>query len=372
MGKADDILFSALELSQPGQYNRQNKIALEGQYHLLSQAEGKELGQLALSLLDTKVKQEEDTLEGVLVSLACLVPGALDGLHQDVAAREIFYPPEIYLGADERTQSALIQRIVSGDGSKNHLLSALAWVGDAGVQEQFKLWRDAPPDWRDELYIPPEDYAQEAGWVLTAEGKRRDLFSQVCYTLVRVPEAETPSLEKPVTVIEVYPEHCRWCNWDMTVLFDLALSAPALNFLHLPGDKLKVVMCDRCSGFTPIFMDADTAGNSAWAEENVKPDFIGWKREDYERLPTNRMILGSKRRTPYEANWQVLEEGHSQVGGHPAWVQDAEYPRCPSCQELMPFIAQLQTDDLEDHSEGTTYAFYCKPCGKATTVYQQT
>ena len=372
MSKADDTLLSALKLSEPGQSNRQNKIALEGQYRLLSQAEGKELGQLALSLLDTSIEEEQEVLEQILVSLACLVPGTLIGLHQDIVAREIFYPPEIYLGADEKTRNILIQRIVSGDGDKNHLLSALAWIGDAGVQQQFSLWRDDPPVWRNELYIPPEDYAQEAGWVLSAEGKRRDLFSQTCYTLVRVPEAETPPIEKPVTVIEVYPEHCHWCDWEMTMLFDLALSAPALDFLHLSAERLRIVRCDRCSLFTFIFMDADTGGNSIWAEENVRPDFIGRERDDYPRLPINHMMLGSKRRTPYEANWQVLEEGHSQVGGHPAWVEDAEYPKCPSCQELMPFIAQLQTDDLEDYSEGTTYAFYCELCGKATTTYQQT
>lgn len=372
MGKADDILTSAIEISQPGQYNRQKKIAFEGQYRLLSQAEGKELGQLALTLLDTSVEKEEEVLEQVLVSLACLVPGALDGLHQDLAAREIFYPPEIYLGADAETRSELIRRVDADDGNRNLLLKALAWIGDGAVQEQFKAWRDTPPEWRDKLFISPEEYALEAGWVLTAEGKRRDLFLQVCYTLIRVSETEMLPLEKPVTVIEIYLEHCRWCNWEMTTLFDFSLDMPALDFLHLPGDRLKIVMCDRCSGFVPTYMNADTSGNSNWADENVKPEFVGWERGDYQRLPINRMTLGSKRRTPYEANWLVLERGHSQVGGHPAWVQDAEYPRCPSCHELMPFIAQLETDDLEDYSEGTTYAFYCKPCGKATTVYQQT
>lgn len=183
---------------------------------------------------------------------------------------------------------------------------------------------------------------------------------------------ESVPAENPVTVIEVYPERCHWCEWEMTVVFDFALASPDLAFLNLQGERLRVVECDRCSGFTTIFMDADREGRSSWAEGNVKPEFIGWERSDYERMQTNRMRLGTKRRTPYEAHWQVLEKGHSQVGGHPSWVQDAAYPKCPSCAEFMPFIAQLQTDDLMEYYEGTIYAFYCASCGKATTTYQTT
>lgn len=61
----------------------------------------------------------------------------------------------------------------------------------------------------------------------------------------------------------------------------------------------------------------------------------------------------------------------SQVGGHPSWEQDAEYPRCPSCQQRMAFIAQLSNEDFEV-AEGIYYAFLCRPCQTAATHYQQT
>jgi len=372
MSKAVAMLEAARELSQPGQYNRQKQIALEGEYRVLSQDEARELGRLAVPLLDSGNEKDRDTAEGIFVSLSCLIPGSLADLHEALVEREVFYPEEIFLGADAQSRDALIHRVAWDEQNRNHLLTALAWIGDAAVQQQFRLWRDAPPLWRDKLYIPPEAYAQQAGWVLTAEGERRDLFFQTCDTLVRLPETESAPAGNPVTVIEAFPEKCRWCEWEMTTLFDFALASPQLNFLNLQGERLRVVMCDRCSGFTNIFMDVDTNGESAWAEGNVRPEFIGWERDDYERLPVNRMILGRKRRTPYEAHWRVLEEGHSQVGGHPAWIQDAEYPRCPGCEELMTFIAQLQTDDLDDYDEGTNFAFYCGRCSKATTVYQQT
>ena len=44
----------------------------------------------------------------------------------------------------------------------------------------------------------------------------------------------------------------------------------------------------------------------------------------------------------------------------------------PACGRPRTFLAQLQTEDLEDYTEGTTYAFCCAPCGKAATAYQQT
>ena len=372
MSKAAAVLEAARQLSQPGQYNRQQKILLEEEYRVLSQDEAHELGRLAVPLLDSGDEKDREAAEEVFVSLACLVPNALSGLHQDLVVREVFYPAEIFLGADAHSRDALIRRVAWDQENRNHLLAALAWIGDAAVQQQFRLWREAPPLWRDKLHIPPETYAEEAGWVLTPEGGRRNLFFQTCYTLARLPETEIAPADNPVAVIEVFPERCLWCEWEMTTLFNFALASPRLAFLDLHGEQLRVVMCDRCSLFANIFMDADTSGHSHWSEKNVKPEFVGRDRAGYERLPIKRMKLGAKRRTPYEAHWQVLEKGHSQVGGHPAWVQDAEYPRCPGCEELMTFIAQLQTTDLMDYSEGTTFAFYCGPCGKATTIYQQT
>ena len=372
ISKAAAMLEAFRHLRQPGQYDRLQKMLLEGECRTLSLDEAHELGRLAVSLLDSDAGKAQDIAEDVLVSLACLVPGALSGLHQDLVAREVFYPAEIYLGADAESRDALVQRVEWDEANLDHLLVALAWIGDATVQQQFHSWRDSPPSWRDKLFIPPEAYARSAGWVLTVEGGRRDLFFQTCYTLVRLPGTKNAPTDNPVAVVSVFPEHCQWCEWEMTTLFDFALGSSRLEFLGLQGERLRVVRCDRCSLYAVIYMDVDTNGESSWAKENVEPDFLGGKRDIYPRLPVDRMTLGVKRRSPYEANWLALEQGHSQIGGHPAWVQDAEYPECPGCAELMTFIAQLLTYDLYDYREGTTFAFLCVPCGKTATVYQQT
>ena len=62
----------------------------------------------------------------------------------------------------------------------------------------------------------------------------------------------------------------------------------------------------------------------------------------------------------------------SQLGGHPEWIQDATYPQCPTCQQTMPFLAQIAGEDWQDSLEGSFYTFLCSPCRKAATLYQQT
>jgi uncharacterized protein YwqG len=69
---------------------------------------------------------------------------------------------------------------------------------------------------------------------------------------------------------------------------------------------------------------------------------------------------------------EMLDGGGSQVGGHPLWLSDAEYPDCPSCSQPMAFVAQVQTSDLGEPAEGVWYAFVCFDCSIAASSYQWT
>lgn len=83
-------------------------------------------------------------------------------------------------------------------------------------------------------------------------------------------------------------------------------------------------------------------------------------------------MLGSRASHPLEsADWLAPVEGFSQIGGHPTWVQEAEYPECRVCQQPMPFIAQLSNEDHEEYAEGIYYLFACGRCGVAATNHQQ-
>lgn len=54
------------------------------------------------------------------------------------------------------------------------------------------------------------------------------------------------------------------------------------------------------------------------------------------------------------------------------WLQDAPYPRCPECQQVMKFLAQFDDGSMTPPEEGIYYSFYCSDCPIAAVNYQQT
>lgn len=91
-----------------------------------------------------------------------------------------------------------------------------------------------------------------------------------------------------------------------------------------------------------------------------------------ERLPLRRLTMAQKSRSPWHAAHPFLPTTFSQVGGHPTWIQDADYPQCTECQQTMTFVGQVAPDELADFQEGMHYAFLCAPCRTTATRYQQT
>jgi hypothetical protein len=78
--------------------------------------------------------------------------------------------------------------------------------------------------------------------------------------------------------------------------------------------------------------------------------------------------------TPPRWQWQDMavsnhRENLHRLGGHPAWIQDAEFPRCPGCNKLMHFLLQLDSElpGAEGGvamwgTGGLCYGFRCEPC----------
>jgi hypothetical protein len=142
---------------------------------------------------------------------------------------------------------------------------------------------------------------------------------------------------------------------------------------------LRIAQCWWCSSHATLFADIDWQGSSAWSATNeAMPRMLEQVGLGDGEEPADtgdmRLALGAARRTPFEALGRFIldETGISQLGGHPEWEQNVTYPRCPSCHQRMECVCQVSYDDFIEHAEGITYAFACLPCGKATTVYQQT
>ena len=106
------------------------------------------------------------------------------------AAKQIYYPPELYFGAPKDVRDALIAKLDSlQDNSKNalnHLLCSLAWQGDEKTTELFYELYKNPRPWRKKLYVGTEFYAKIGGWSFDRMGEHKSLVFNKCLVAVRV------------------------------------------------------------------------------------------------------------------------------------------------------------------------------------------
>ncbi len=217
--------------------------------------------------------------------------------------------------------------------------------------------------------MPPSEYADSAGWELTGEGERQDLILGECRPLA--PPDHPDAVADIVRVNIPSASLCGWCGRKMTAIFDFDLSSDMLAFLGIGGTRLRIETCDVCTCYGLLFTQVDWNGSALWHPANKRPGYLPDDADDWSSPRENVLCLSRRRRPAMESANRNMPISFSQVGGHPSWEQDAEYPRCPSCQQRMAFIAQLSNEDFEV-AEGIYYAFLCRPCQTAATHYQQT
>jgi hypothetical protein len=337
-------------------------------------------------------KDDDTDLLSDLGGFNARFPGALADIWPDMIARGKIWPGWAFLGAPPAITEQLLALIDhQWGGGYNDLLMALAWVGNERVVNQFAEWREQPPTWQiqalqlRQLYMPAYEYAKEAGWELTPEGEKRQLYWTPCYQLI----LSDPSQD--ARDLTPHADHCGWCDRPLVTLLDLDLTDSRLVFLTAeltepaPSDaRLRIAQCQWCSNYTTAYTDIDLHGGFTWSEDNnPEPSIlenVGIGQDEWtEELATKYariMVLGEPRATPFDALAANMLGGDgneaSQVGGHPTWIQDAEYPTCPRCEQSMRIVGQIGWQDvLQESAEGITYAFLCLPCGKAATTYQQ-
>jgi hypothetical protein len=316
------------------------------------------------------------------------VPGALADWSAAFVAQGHFLPSWLYLDATPSTTRQLLALFDQPEVVTrcNHLLQALAWIGDDLVREQFCAWREDPPPWQSHLFLAAHEYAITAGWELMLDGGRRDLYHQTCYELIPADEPEFTPSRHAVAVSTPTDVSCGWCGRKLAALLDIDLHDPRCAFVvegeaasTKCGTRLRIAHCQWCSYYATLYTDVDLQGRVRWSDANEDMPSILEKVGlgnvvDLPPPAPRRLVLGSKRRTPFEAvgRFRLDETGISQLGGHPDWIQDTDFPICPSCQRRMRCIGQVSWEDIEEIAEGSTYAFLCLPCGKEASTYQQT
>lgn len=208
----------------------------------------------------------------------------------------------------------LLERVEDDAENRNCILQCLAWIGDDVVVERFAYWRNNPPLWRSSLYIAPEEYAHEAGWELTAEGQRRNLYFPHCFHL----EMKSTGSCEALRVVDERNDTCPNCALPLTNLFDVDLKATGLS----DNGSFRVVTCECCTAYNTIFGYMDSQGNAHLSAKNIPPAWLPDDVSEWRRLPVNSMRQGNLR-SPLFAADPFLPVSFSQIGGHPTWIQDA-------------------------------------------------
>ena len=286
------------------------------------------------------------------------------------AAKQIYYPPELYFGAPDDVKDALIAKLNSlEDNSKNvlnHLLCALAWQGDEKTAELFYELYKNPRPWRKKLYVGTEFYAKIGGWAFDETGERKSLVFEKCLTAVRVKDGKRASqdanlnsnqnADEPVQIGEPTGQKCEFCGCEILDMLRLKASEPQLAFLNLKHDAI-FRCCPTCVGSVKYFCKRGPDGEIELSHDGEGFDESYFSQEDFRRLCGMKFKLGGEV-SPFYGCFSELD---TTVGGYPQWVQDAEYLTCPSCGGTMKHLAQIPFGEMIQ-GEGVIYVQICEKC----------
>jgi hypothetical protein len=142
------------------------------------------------------------------------------------------------------------------------------------------------------------------------------------------------------------------------------------DFTHIRAElpknaPVKVICCVDCSNLSESFTRYHPDGTWEWLAPSAP------RKRSYEFTYELRYVACEQAACPPFAGENIFQiNDATAIGGVPTWLQDSEYPRCPSCAERMTFLAQH--DNLAVCEEGTYYAFFCPTCRIAAVSCQQT
>lgn len=345
-------------------------LSMEQMYISLSDEEADCMLKYAIKLLAVN---NESEAEEILLSLVCNRDDNISDALPELIEHGLFHNSILFKDASQDIQDQLLERVTWDEDNRNHLLLVLGWVGNAVVTEQFRKWQMQPPKWSEQLYVSPETYVLDGGWELTHNGERRDLISHLCYA-IRQSDQQNDDLHEDhhARFLKFSHSTCPWCKRKLTKLMDVATSHPALQYLDLQMRNLQVITCDLCGGFSTIYMELDNHGVPVWSRYNQEPDYhpdIEDVNSSTEAPPS--LVLSYEPQSPYYAAVWTMSQLDSQIGGHPSWIQDPEYPVCPCCERRMRYIGQIDYADFDEYAEGIFYMFICSKDRITATVYQQ-
>jgi len=332
------------------------QIVLFDLYYQLNTSNIDYLLRHALALRETGRRSNQDIARQILRYATNLHPRSTVVIHNELLKGHRYFPPNLFFDASEHIAKQLRELIKPDNGGFYFALMALMWTRSQTAQA-FMLENH---DWLEER-LPSYLWSHDAGWELTSDETRYDLYYETCYPLINGDESAT------TRVLTQRTDTCAWCDQPLDNVFDLDLTDPRLAFLGITGTRLRIPTCMTCVGWNTIIFKVDFEGNATWS--NHSGDQSEYTRVDpYEALPNTLTLAEEPRKSPFES--QVMDHGNSQIGGHPFWVNDAFYPKCPDCFQSMKVIGQLQMSDVIP-MDGWIYVYLCVDCQYAATYFDQ-
>ena len=273
-------------------------------------------------------KGDTDAAQGIATCLVAFVSADISSLLQEFIRVEALRPEFVFHRAAPKIRDLLTQHLARVAGRDplltDKLLCALAWVGDQRVVDLFAGWRSQPPSWAADLHIPPHQYSQQAGWELSPDSQRRNLYHEICYPLISAGASMTPS---PVSVL------------TEANLFELDGTSQALAFLGCAQTDRRADLRaepDRRSAAAPIATSGRRAAQPVACRDRLVAD----------------AILAARRASGVDSGRRVSE-----------------------LRRVSADHALHRADRLRRRGsgrEGIFYGFLCTDCVTTASTYQQT
>ncbi len=371
---------------------------VDAAFSYISEEEFKELISYAIS--ESKNHGWTDVISSVIDYASLQFPRLLtDHLPGLLESRSnTYYEKWAWRKADDELVDQLCDIICSNDRRKNDAWECLVNIrNESAILKAHELFEKGCP----RPQIGFDTYSMESGF-LVRDGKSRRLTQDNTYHIIFDDEYLT-ELDQGVADSVNYAalskrNHPTWTlkGGDYKAYKFGGVSESACgccgdglhHLLEIPDNLLansgpiSLSTCLSCLGWEEdqLFYKHDSAGNPTPLKVNddkCDPEF--------KAVPLRRAEVKIVR-TP--ERWKLQDWGLSnsrenlnRILGSPTWIQGAEYPSCPTCNETMAFCAQLDSglllEDEDDEewlwgSGGICYILWCSSCNVSGMFWQCT
>lgn len=308
--------------------------------------------------------QSEMAVE-IMADILAYTPYSLDRLILAAIETQGYLPAPLFRRAGDAVKQKLFAYMKEDD---NLARRGLAWIGDEETvnwfaERKIKRQRKSQNESIEDLY------PQDAGWELTPDNEKRLLFSLKCHEMTPLHWNQLSAEFKQ----EGSPELCKLCNSRVVRVKEVKTTYfEELFSLSLPIPTVDFPFCELCSGLAePMRSIVSANGTADLCKPTLKSkDIPDWFSDERGEGGYISLDIGPPRDPFFVADY-CRRENFSQMGGHPTWVQDSEYPSCQSCGRTMLFLMQIDGEQLYCIYPFTYYYFICDLCPEQIAVTNQ-